>query len=56
MDKKQEVIIAFKMCEQMAEFQSILWELYYEDFLDLIDEQDFTTSSEHDAPDVDYPF
>lgn len=56
MDKKQQVIIAFKMCEQMAELQSILWELYYEDFLDLIDEQEFTKSSENDAPDVEYPF
>ena len=56
MDKKQKVIIAFKMGEHMAELQSILWELYYEDFLDWIDEQDFTKSSENDASNLDYPF
>lgn len=45
MNKNKQVIIAFKMCEQMAELQSILWDLYYEDFLDLIVEQDHAKSS-----------
>ena len=56
MNKKKEIITAFKMCEHMAELQSILWDLYYEDFLDLIDEQDHTKSPKNDAPDVEYRF
>ena len=56
MNKRKEAIIAFKMCEQMAELQSILWDLYWEDFLDLMDEQDFTESPNNDVPEVEYPF
>jgi len=56
MNKEKQVITAFKMCEHMAELQSILWDLYYEDFLNLIDEQDFTKSGEKDAPDVEFLF
>ena len=56
MNKKKEVIAAFKMYEHMAELESILWDLYYEDFLDLINEQDDTISSKNDAPDIEYPF
>ena len=56
MNKKKEIITAFKMCEHMAELESILWDLYYEDFLDLIIEQDKAKSSQDDTPDVKYPF
>jgi len=40
MNKDKEVITAFKIWEHMAELQSILWDLYYDDFLDLIIEQE----------------
>ncbi len=56
MNKNREVITAFKICEHMAELQSILWDLYYEDFLDLIVEQDNAKSSKDDTSDVKYPF
>jgi hypothetical protein len=56
MNKDKQIIIAFKMCEHMAELQSILWDLYYEDFLDLSVEQDNADSSKEDTPDVEYPF
>jgi hypothetical protein len=56
MNKNKEVITAFKICEHMAELQSILWDLYYEDFLDLIVEQDNAKSSKDDTSDVKYPF
>ena len=56
MNKKQEVMTAFKICEQMADLQSILWDLYYEEFLNLINEQHDTKSSNNDAADIEYPF
>ena len=56
MNKKQEIRTAFKICEHMADLQSILWDLYYEDFLDLINEKDDTISSKNEAPDIKYPF
>ena len=56
MNKKQQVITAFKMYEHMAELESILWDLYYEDFLDLISEKNDTISNKNDAPDIEYPF
>jgi hypothetical protein len=44
------------MWEHMAELESILWDLYYEDFLDLCVQQDNVNCSKKDTPDVDYPF
>ena len=56
MNKKKQIITAFKMWQHMAELESILWDLYYEDFLDLYIEQDNADSSKEDTPDVEYPF
>ena len=56
MNKKKQVITAFKMWEYMAELESILWDLYYDDFLDLIIEQDDANSSKDDTPDGKYHF
>ena len=56
MNKKKEVTTAFKMWEHMAELQSILWDLYYDDFLDLIIEQDNANTSKNDTPDEKYSF
>ena len=56
MDKNMEVITAFKICEHMAELQSILWDLYYDDFLDLIIEQENKNTSKDDILDIKYPF
>jgi len=56
MNKKKEVTTAFKMWQHMAELQSILWDLYYDDFLDLIIEQENASASKNDASDIKYPF
>jgi hypothetical protein len=56
MNKKKEVQNAFKMWEHLAELESILWNRYYDDFLDLCVEQENANSSKKDTPDVDYPF
>ena len=40
----------------MTELQSILWDLYYDDFLDLIIEQQKEKSSKDDTSDIKYPF
>jgi hypothetical protein len=39
MTRKDEIRIACKMWETMAQFQSILWERYHKDLLDLIQDQ-----------------
>ena len=56
MNRKKHIITAFKMWEHMAELESILWDLYYEDFLDLCVEQDNANCSKEDTLDVNYPF
>jgi hypothetical protein len=56
MNKKKQIITAFKMWQHMAELESILWDLYYEDFLDLCAKQDNANCSKKDTPDVEYPF
>lgn len=56
MDKNMEVITAFKICEHMAELQSILWDLYYDDFLNLIIEQEKEKPSKDDTSNIKYPF
>ena len=56
MNKKKEVINAFKMWQHMAELQSILWDLYYDDFLDLIIEQQNAKPSKDDTSDIKYLF
>ena len=56
MNKKKQAITAFKMWEHMAELQSILWDLYYDEFLDLIIEQENAKSSKDDTSDINYPF
>jgi len=56
MNKKKEVTTAFKMWEHMAELQSILWDMYYDDFLDLIIEQEKAKPLKDDTADIKYPF
>jgi hypothetical protein len=56
MNKDKQVITAFRIWEHMAELQSILWDLYYDDFLDLIIEQEKENSSKGDTSDIKYPF
>ena len=56
MNKKKQAITAFKMWELMAELQSILWDLYYDEFLDLIIEQENASASKEDSSDIKYPF
>ena len=56
MNKNEQIITAFKMWQHMAELESILWDLYYEDFLDLCVQQDNANCSKKDTPDVNHPF
>ena len=56
MNKDKEVITAFKIWEHMAELQSILWDLYYDDFLNLIIEQEKEKPPKDDTSDIKYPF
>lgn len=56
MNKNKKIITAFKMWEHMAELESLLWDLYYDDFLDLIIEQENAKPSKDNTSDTKYPF
>lgn len=51
MDKHQEVQSAFKLLEKLTEIESILWDRYFNEFLDLIFEDPSQNSLEHEQND-----
>ena len=51
MKKNKEVNIAFRLWEHIAQLESILWDRYYDDFLDLTIEQDDANISRDDSQD-----
>ena len=56
MKKDKEVNIAFRLWEHIAQLESILWDRYYDEFLDLIIEQDDAKISQDDRQDRNDPF
>ena len=54
MDINQQARCAFKLWEKLAEIESILWDLYNNEFMDLIDNS-LQSSSEHEQNDP-FPF
>ncbi|MDX1739228.1 MAG: hypothetical protein R3261_13390 [Alphaproteobacteria bacterium] len=56
MEKNREVYIAFKICNQLEQLESILWERYRDEFLNLPIEQDEEISSLDDSEDTNDPF
>ena len=51
-----EVNIAFRIRNHIAQLESILWDRYYDEFLDLTIKQDDKDPSQDDSQDVDDPF
>ena len=51
MKKNIEVNIAFRIWNQINQLESILWDRYYDDFLDLTIEQDDANISRDDSQD-----
>jgi hypothetical protein len=56
MEKNMEVNIAFRIWSQLNQLESILWDRYRAEFLNLTIEQDDENISQNDSQDVDDPF
>ncbi len=56
MKENREVNIAFRLWEHITQLESILWDRYYDDFLDLTIKQDDANISHDDSQDVKDPF
>ena len=51
-----EVNIAYRIWNQLNQLESILWDRYYDEFLDLAIEQDDVKISQDASQDVNDPF
>jgi len=56
MNKNKEVNIAFRLWDQITQLESILWERYCDQFLNLTIEQVDKDPSQDDSQDVNDPF
>ena len=57
MKKNEEVNIAFRIWEHIAQLESLLWDRYYQQFLDLnIEQVDAKISQDDKQKDVKSPF
>ena len=56
MEKNLEVNIAFKIWNHIAQLESILWDRYCDEFLNLTIEQVDKDLSQDDSQDVNDPF
>jgi hypothetical protein len=56
MEKNIEVNIAFKIWNHIAQLESILWDRYRDEFLDLTIEQDDANISKDDSQDLNDPY
>jgi hypothetical protein len=56
MEKNKEINIAFRIWEHITQLESILWNQYYDEFLDLTIEQVDKDHSQDDSQDVNNPF
>ena len=56
MKKNKEVNIAFRIWEHITQLESILWDRYYDEFLDLTIEQNDVKISQDDNQNITDPF
>jgi hypothetical protein len=56
MEKNMEVNIAFRIWNQLNQLESILWDRYRAEFLNLTIDQDDMDPLQDDSQDVDDPF
>ena len=56
MEKNLEVNIAFRIWNQINQLESILWDRYRDEFLNLTIEQDDKDLSQDDSQDVNNPY
>jgi hypothetical protein len=46
-NQKKKIQNALKLCDKMAQLESLLWQRYYKQFLDLLADEDLYKPSEH---------
>ena len=56
MEENKEVNIAFRLWDQITQLESILWERYCDEFLNLTIEQFYKDHSQDDSQDVNDDF
>jgi len=56
MKKNHEVNIAFRIWHHITQLESILWDRYCDEFLDLTIEQEDANISQDDDQDINDPF
>jgi hypothetical protein len=56
MEKNMEVNIAYRIWNQLNQLETILWDRYRDEFLNLTIEQDDKDLSQDDRQDVNEPF
>ena len=56
MKKNKEVNIAFRIWDHITQLESILWDRYCDEFLDLTIAQDDANISQDDSQDINDPF
>ena len=50
MKQKEQIQLAFEICERISKLESVLWDLYFNEFLDIImgEENPKTPNNKHD--------
>lgn len=49
MKQKEQIQMAFEICERISKLESALWDLYFNEFLDIImGEEDVKSSNDRD--------
>ncbi len=56
MENNREVNLAFRIWNHITQLESILWDRYCDEFLDLTIEQDDENISQNDSQNVNDPF
>ncbi len=55
MNQKDKIQNALNLCNKIAQLESMLWERYYKEFLDLLANEDVKNPPEH-IKDLQMPF
>lgn len=52
MDQKEQIQLAFEICDRISRLESALWDLYYKEFMDIIiNDEDVKSSLNEDQID-----
>ena len=55
MDKKEQIQLAFEICDRISRLESALWEQYYNEFMDIImNDEDAKSCLNDDQIDDDF--